>query len=324
VAIRPIFIFSNPRAGSTLVQRVIAAHDGVATTSEPWLLLPHLYSLREAGLVAEYPHPLAVAALREFCEELPGGEEDYRRELHDFILRVYERAAGSGAGYFLDKTPPYYFIAEEIMELFPEGRFVFLWRNPLSVMASTIETWLGGRWHPTAYSDGMFIGMPRLVSAYLAHRDSAFAVRYEDLVGGGSETNWRALMDYLGIEFEPAALHRFVDVELTGQMGDRSGPEQYSGLSTEPTQKWKRTLANPMRKAWSRRYLRWLGDDRLAVMGYDRSQLISELDALPLSFSGVGSDLARMAQAVVLEPARAVSRRRGPGSPSVLMELAGA
>lgn len=320
MAIRPIFIFSNPRAGSTLVQRVIAAHDGVATTSEPWLLLPHLYGLREEGVVAEYPHGLGVAALREFCEELPDGVEDYRRELHDFILRIYERAADPGALYFLDKTPPYYFIAEEIMQLFPEGRFVFLWRNPLSVMASTIETWLGGRWHPTAYSDAMFIGTPRLVSSYMANRSAAFAVRYEDLLGGET-AHWEALMHYLGIEFEPAALERFHDVGLNGQMGDRAGLERYSGLSSEPTQKWKQTLANPLRRAWSRRYMRWLGDERLAVMGYDRALIMEELDALPLSFRGIGSDLSRLGQAVALEPARAVARRTGVAGPSVLMEL---
>lgn len=317
MAIKPIFIFSNPRAGSTLLQRVIAAHAGVATTSEPWLLLPHLYALRDDGLLAEYPHRLCTSALREFCGELPGGVEDYRRELREFVLRVYERAAGPDALYFLDKTPPYYFIADEIIRLFPEGRFVFLWRNPLSVMASTIDTWLGGRWHPTAYSDGLFVGMPRLVATYSEHSQASFAVRYEDLIGG-DEAPWRSLMDYLGIDFEPAALERFVDVDLSGQMGDRSGRERYSRLSTEPLQKWKRTLANPLRRAWSRRYLRWLGDDRLAVMGYDRAALTRELDGLPLTFAGIGSDLPRLARAVALEPARALTRRGGLPAPSVL------
>ena len=52
--IRPIFIFSLPRAGSTLVQRVLAAHDDIATTSEPWILLPFLFSTKEQGVYAEY------------------------------------------------------------------------------------------------------------------------------------------------------------------------------------------------------------------------------------------------------------------------------
>ena len=49
MAIKPIFIFSITRSGSTLLQRVIAAHEGVATVSEPWVLLPYLYTLREGA-----------------------------------------------------------------------------------------------------------------------------------------------------------------------------------------------------------------------------------------------------------------------------------
>src|SRR5882724_699178 len=87
-AIEPIFIFALSRSGSTLVQRVIAAHEGVATTSEPWLLLPHVYSFKPRGVLAEYPHATLVEALEDFAAELPGGGEEYRRELHDYVLRL--------------------------------------------------------------------------------------------------------------------------------------------------------------------------------------------------------------------------------------------
>jgi hypothetical protein len=118
MAIQPIFIFSVSRSGSTLLQRVIAAHDGVATVSEPWLLLPLAYALRERGVSAEYFHPLLATAIADFCRELPDGVEDYRREHRRLALSLYEKAAcaqSSGAGsprYFLDKSPSYYLIAE--------------------------------------------------------------------------------------------------------------------------------------------------------------------------------------------------------------------
>src|SRR5665213_3086127 len=56
--VRPIFIFSISRSGSTLLQRVLAAHPEVATVSEPWLLLPFVYSMRTEGVIADYVHPL--------------------------------------------------------------------------------------------------------------------------------------------------------------------------------------------------------------------------------------------------------------------------
>jgi Sulfotransferase family len=318
MAIQPIFIFSVSRSGSTLVQRVIAAHSQVATVSEPWLLLPYLYTLRSYGVTAEYQHEPMVTAIEDFCSELPQEGEDYRAELRGFVLRLYEKAAGQGARYFLDKSPPYCLIADEIIRLFPEGRFVFLWRNPLSIIASVIRTW--EQWHPTMFRSDLFIGLPRLIAAYRAHGAHAHSVRFEDLVDG-DERRWEALMDDLGIEFEPEALTRFSEVELNGRMGDPTGVTRYSELSSEPQEKWRETLANPLRKEWCRRYLRFLGDERLAVMGYDGRQIIRELNSQPMSASSLIPDIGRLISDVAKEPIRVQVRRRGIGGPNVLREL---
>ena len=69
---RPLFLLCLPRSGSTLVQRVLASHAEIATVSEPWLLLPLLYSIREHGIRAEYWHQTAAQAIADFIEELPG------------------------------------------------------------------------------------------------------------------------------------------------------------------------------------------------------------------------------------------------------------
>jgi hypothetical protein len=318
MGIQPIFLFSISRSGSTLVQRIIGAHQGVATASEPWLLLPHAYTLRQQGVDAEYVHPLLVTAIEDFCDGLPGGKDDYLDEMRGFALRLYEKAAGDGDSHFLDKTPPYCLVADEIMRLFPEGKFVFLWRNPLSVVASMIETW--GPWHPTFMSSDLFIGLPRLIATYEANRDRVHAARFEDL-SGGDEGLWTQLMDYLGIEFEPAALASFAKVKLGGRMGDPTGRKRYSALSAEPEQKWKGTLANPLRREWCRRYLRFLGSDRLATMGYDLDQIVADLNAQPLSLDSLGPDLWAAAKDVAKEPLRVRTRGRRIGTPSVIREL---
>ena len=68
----PVFLFSLPRSGSTLVQRLIAGHPEVATTSEPWVLLPLLYTMRRPGAFTEYGHRTAVRAIDDFTGQLPG------------------------------------------------------------------------------------------------------------------------------------------------------------------------------------------------------------------------------------------------------------
>jgi hypothetical protein len=320
MAIQPIFVFSITRSGSTMVQRVIAAHDGVATASEPWLLLPFIYTMRERGVVAEYTHPLMVTAVEDFCKTLPAGAEDYRQELRDFVLRLYAKAAGEGARYFLDKSPPYYFVADEIMRLFPEGRFVFLWRNPLSILASIVETWQQGRWRAVDHREDLFIGLPRLIASYGANRSRAHAVKLEDLLADDDRA-WRSMMDYIGIEYEPSALQRFTDVKLNGRMGDPVGVRRYTQIDTEPIDKWKETLANPLRRAWARRYLRFLGEDRLSAMGYSTPELIRALDAQTPSATLLGSDLGRLALDLLKEPVRARVRRGGIGGPNAIREL---
>jgi hypothetical protein len=335
MAIRPIFLFSVSRSGSTLVQRVIAAHDGVATVSEPWLLLPYAYSLRGKGIDAEYFHPLLATAIGDFCRELDEGVDAYRREHRRLALRLYESAAraqerdadggaaspgGGGARYFLDKSPSYYLIAEEVMRTFPEGKFVFLWRNPLSVMASIMETFNEGRWHPTVGRGDLFLGLPRLTAAYRSNRGRAHAVRFEDLLDG-DERPWRELMGYLEIEFEPQALRRFSQVRLSGRMGDPTDGRRHATLDSATTQKWKQTLANPLRKEWCRRYLEFLGPERLRVMGYEPGELARELEALPATARSLLPDTGGLLIDLAKEPVRVRIRGRGIGGPNVIREL---
>lgn len=313
----PVFILSVSRSGSTLLQRVMAAHTGVATVSEPWLLLPLAYTLRRRGIDAEYLHESMVEALEDFAKQLPGGTAEYEQALRDLALDLYQRAAPT-ATHFVDKSPPYCLVAEEIMRLFPDGRFVFLWRNPLSIAASMIETW--GPWRPTMFREDLFVGLPRLIAAYAANRDRVHAVRYERLVSG-EQAPWRGLMAYTGIEFEPASLDGFAEVNLDGRMGDPTGLARYSALSTEPCEKWRTTLANPLRCEWSRRYLRLLGADSLALMGYELTALEAELDSLPATRSKLLGDLGRLVQDAAKEPVRVRTRGRRVGTPNVIRGL---
>jgi Sulfotransferase family len=308
VAVQPLFVFSVTRSGSTLVQRVLGSYDEIATVSEPWILFPHLYAQRKRGIWAEYTHYLMVEAIEDFGRQLPGGRAQYREEVRRHILRLYELAAGNaGVRYFLDKTPPYFLIVDEVMDLFPEGRFLFLWRSPLSVAASLIE-WDGERWDPARYAENLFVGPARLTSAYSRNRERACAVRYEDLVTGGVAP-WRRISDYLGLEFRPEALSRFASVRLEGRMGDRTGPRRYDALSTEPLTKWRRRLNTPVRKAWFARLLRWIGPETLAVMGYELDELLADLRTVPTDWRAAPADAAVLLRSLVEEVPRAQARR---------------
>ncbi len=286
----PIFLFSLPRSGSTLVQRILALHPLVSTTAEPWLLLPYFYALRRPGVYAEYAHFGLVQAVEDFCDTLPNGKADYYAEIRELALHLYAKASDPSAVYFVDKTPRYHLIVDEIMEAFPEAKFIFLWRDPLAVVASIIETWGEGRWNLYRYKVDLFTGLENLLSAYERCTDRAYALRYETLLID-PEAECQRLFAYLELQFDGAWLHDLSNLKLKGQMGDPVGVKQYRTVSTAPLEKWKSTLANPIRKAWCRRYLRWIGARRLSLMGYDGETLQRTLAEVPLNFYHVGSDL---------------------------------
>ncbi|MEP6972676.1 MAG: sulfotransferase [Actinomycetota bacterium] len=290
---QPIFLLSLPRSGSTLVQRVLASTNDIATAPEPWFLLPQAYALRERGVEAEYVQVSSARAIHEFANQLPNGIADYRSAVRDFALRLYDLHAGDGGGrYFLDKTPRYHLIIDDLFEIFPDARFVFLWRNPLAVAASIVETWAGGRWAAQRWHVDLFDGVANLTAGFRAHEDAALGVRIEDLVGDPL-TAWPQVFAHLDLPFDPAVLSSFSELRLDGRMGDPTGVERYRELSTEPLEKWKGTLRSPIRKRWARDYLRWIGEERLAVMGYDLGELLRELESVPTRARGSVSDLAR-------------------------------
>lgn len=215
----PLFLFSLPRSGSTLAQRILAAHEEVDTASEPWLLLPYFYTLRNRGVYAEYNHASLVSAVEDFCETLPGGREGYVAELREFALRLYRRAAAKDARYFLDKTPRYHLISHEVIHAFPECKHLFLWRNPLSVVASLVETWGRGKWNIYRHKVDLFDGLEALIEAYKANESSVHAARYEDLVTE-PETSWSGIFRYLDLSFDATLLQSFGGVRLGGRKGD--------------------------------------------------------------------------------------------------------
>lgn len=286
-----------------MLQRALAAHPDIATASEPWLLLPFIYLLRPTGAYAEYSHELLSIALTDFLHALPNGDLAYREALREFVLRLYGLAAGERR-HFLDKTPRYHLIVEDLLTLFPDARFVFLWRHPLSIVASIIETWGEGRFNLFHSQIDLYEGVARLAAAFASHRARCCAVRYEDLLTQ-PEMEINRILAHIGLQPDPGLLERFTAVRLEGRLGDPTGTKRYADISQEPLDKWKRTLATPVRKWWAKRYLKWIGPDRMAVMGYDLQRSLDELDGLSTRGRRVVSDVVWLLYSLshaVLEP----------------------
>ena len=278
--LRPLFVLSLPRSGSTLVQRVLSAHDGIATTPEPWLALPQFYALRPLAADAEYDHRMMAGAVAQFAASLDGGLSTYLEHVRQFLLGLYEAASPEGTRWFVDKTPRYHLVAEELARSFPDARFVLLWRSPLAVLASMTRTWDSGHWLPWRHGIDLFTGVEELVRASDLLGDRAVRVRYEDLVS--SATAWEPVFEPLGVTPNPDVFDRIGQVRLESRFGDPA-QGRYAQVSDASLDRWRATLGSPVRTAWARRYLDWLGAERATTMGYDLAQLRHDLAGVDTS-----------------------------------------
>ena len=212
--VTPIFLFSLPRSGSTLLQRILASHPLICTASEPWLLLPMVYALRSGGAYAEYNHYSMHTALADFIATLPKGRTDYLQQLNRFATGLYQAVSKSGELYFIDKTPRYHLIVDEILETFPNAKFIFLWRNPLAVIGSSLETFGKGKWRLYEYRIDFYKGLDNLHAAYIQNRNEVHSINYERLITAPDE--------------ELAAV-----IQLSGFEGEHTGHQQFFKSKTQ-------------------------------------------------------------------------------------------
>ena len=284
----PIFMLSPPRSGSTLLQRMLATHPEIATVSEPWIMLGLAELVRDDLSVSRYDRHLATRGIREFLDA--AGNAGPNEYIRDMALDAYA-AVSSGETYFLDKTPRYYLLADWLHDVFPEGRFVVLVRNPLAVAASIVNTWGGGRWNLFLYRIDLYAGMERLAEI-VSEEGQGVLVRYEELVAD-PETTVAGVLDALEISGNSNP-SEFAGVELSGSMGDPTGARFGASVSSTTVAGWPQAFANPLRRLWARRYLRRMGRETLAALGYDIDVLRRELSQPSLSFDHLASDIVLM------------------------------
>ena len=225
--LRPIFILSLPRSGSTLLQRMMMTSEVVDSIAEPWILLPLIYARRYHGQISEYDHRVSSSAIREFASNLPDGNRDFDELIHDFAIAAYSKACKKKSQYFIDKTPRYYLIIDELERIFPEGVFVFLFRHPLSIVSSILRSWCQNSFlHLHLFEQDIRDGQRLLTDAFprMVGRPNVFRLNYEGIVQD-PEASLFQLYDALGLPLDKRVLSGFLRQDIRGSMGDLYGHE---------------------------------------------------------------------------------------------------
>lgn len=287
--VAPIFLFSLPRSGSTLLQRVLSTHHEVATAAEPWLLLPLFGALGGLGTFSQYNHESATYAINAFLELTPNGRKDFYEAVSLFACRLYDKA-GAEHKYFLDKTPRYHVIGNEIMQSFPTGKFIFLVRNPMAIYASIINTWQQA--HVFKYD--LYLGFERFFENLETPHSNIHIVRYEELVSSPEQVV-RSICEYLDLDFQPGMITSFSQIGFAeGAMGNPA-PRQLreKHIYTESSNKWQGILNdNIFRRKMALSYLNFIGSERMQSLGYDFLQARTILSSKQITIKNLGLDIA--------------------------------
>lgn len=208
----PIFVISLERSGSTLLRNVLDAHPAIFSPAQlnigklcHWTYWAAYYSIAQVDteLTEEERRKQAVAATRRYVDGLMGGF-----------------AGQKGKRIWCDKSTMNINNLEIIQQVFPDARFVCLYRhcmdlvysylsvsklgfmeevasyvqkNPLNFVSAVAQSWID--------RTGTILNFEK------NSRANCYRVTYESLVGNNSET-LRGLFGFLGLELDGQLLNR--------------------------------------------------------------------------------------------------------------------
>ena len=206
---RPVFIVSPPRSGSTLLFETLAQACGVYTIGrESHALIEGLpgLSIIDCGFASNRIE--AAAATPAIAAEL-------RRR---FLGEARDRDGQPPTAMplrLLEKTPKNSLRIPFLAKVFPQARFVYLYRDPRETLASMIEAWQSGRFNTYPELPG-WNGLPWSLL----------------LVPGWRELDGLALADIVARQWDITT--RFLLDDLAALPADRVVVTRYDALLVDP------------------------------------------------------------------------------------------
>lgn len=271
-----IFLISMPRSGSTLLQKILGAHSEIYTRSEPWLMLHALYALREDGIQTRYNAKVAAAGVQDFVSEIPDkGKNFYYESLRNCYLSLYSTyLKQSGKARFLDKTPRYYEVFDELQNTFPNAKFIILYRNPLAVLASILSTWIRGNYSGLLeYRSDLCEGASFLQRDFSIYSNT-HTIKYEELLlNPDSET--ARLFQFLDLPSQPNCINYGKKNGERWKYGDPLTVYEKSRPDAEHLNAWRKQLEITDTRKLLFDYLLILGRAGFERIGYDFEEALA-------------------------------------------------
>jgi tetratricopeptide (TPR) repeat protein len=218
----PIFVVGMPRAGSTLIEQILASHPMVEGTGE-------LQDL-----------PMLLQGRKDYPDKILGVDADARRALGEEYLKRSAVQRRTDRPLFIDKLPNNWLFVPFIQLILPNATIVDARRHPIGCCVSNFRQHYA-RGQAFSYD---LTDMGRYYRDYvrlMAHVDAVLPGRvhrviYEQMVDD-TEAEVRALLDACGLPFDPACL----DFHTTERAVRTASSEQVrQPIYRDATDEWRR------------------------------------------------------------------------------------
>mgnify|MGYP000624265916 CR=1 FL=1 len=289
-----VYIISLPRSGSTLLQKLLTTSSSVSSVAEPWFMLP-LLSLFHRDYRAPYNSRMTYEAIEAFSSSLDQQGVHLQQEVGEFANRIYSAACGEDSTFFVDKTPRYYYQLNNLQQVMPDAKYIYLFRNPLEVLASKIRM----RGHTlkgfAIYEDDIFLAPLKMLNGLQNAPHHFHAVSFHSLVTRPAEAAQR-LGDFLGVaDITPLAV---AQVNIEGKMGDPKAMAEHHNIHSNH-ESWTSEVNSLVRYFLFRRVLRAIPEEFFEYCETNKTKhtnmLRSSISIRLLHPIRIGSDLLHLA-----------------------------
>lgn len=272
-----IFLISQPRSGSTLLQRILGAHSEIYTRSEPWTMFPFVYSLKNSGIKAQYDYDAFFIAFDDFINNLPSGKIYYINAIRDLLLKLYgDYLSFSKKQYFLDKTPRYYLVFDEILTLFPNAKYILLVRNPLDVFHSILKTWVKKDYGVLSKVEvDLFSAIDYILKIKHSNRKNLIIVHYEDMIKN-KDAAINNIYEFLDIDYENT-IDCYYKTNERMLYGDPKNVYEFRGIQENNQHKWINSLGDSDYWTFFYEYLNHIGKTNFEDLGYNYDESLEVL-----------------------------------------------
>lgn len=279
-----IFVGGSPRSGTTLVQNIMDSHPEICGGPE-FNHIPGIVDLRNKLRASVGSGRISV-----FCSR-----EDVDREIGLLIVRLLSPYAEErDCKIISEKTPWNVLVFRDLLEIFPEARFVFCVRDPRAVVASMLQVGaraVAKKQNPPPFTRSLSAAIRTIKATNSAgfdaasHSDRVLPVVYECLLAN-PERETRRMCDFLRVRWSKEMLRPGKKVHDGEKLLDEDDvwydTKTYSS-NVDPgrADKWKGQLSLGDQATIA---MSFKNDENLGRLGYDLTD-----DGLPVTRRVLGS-----------------------------------